>query len=104
MIVLVVAVADGPGITRGGGGHAVEKAAFWTGARGGTRFHALPFQCTITVFSPPVWPTAQALLGEMAATPLRMLPSGPGFGLGTRFQFLPFQRAIKAAVPLSPGR
>ena len=51
----------------------------------------------------PVLPTAQALRADTAATPERPLPAGAG--LGTFFQAVPFQCAIKAlgrAPPLSP--
>ncbi len=38
-----------------------------------TRDHVFPFQCSMSTFgdpADPVWPTAQALLAEAAATPV----------------------------------
>jgi hypothetical protein len=75
----------------------------WSGLGLGTRFHALPFQCRISVLTPdPVLtlPTAQASLAEIAATPSRRLPAG--LGLGSCFQALPFHRSIRARDPLAP--
>jgi hypothetical protein len=69
----------------------------------GTRFHALPFQCRISVLTPEwvlMLPTAQASLAEVAATLSRRLPAGPG--LGTLVQALPFHRSIRAREPLTP--
>src|SRR5215469_12852485 len=39
-------------------------------------------------------PTAQALLADVAATPLRMPPPGLGLALGTRAHAVPFQRSM----------
>ena len=65
--------ADRPDVTGGCGGHAVEDAV--CGAGLGSRFQAVPFQCAIRLIEvlvkKPVPPTAQALLAEMAAMPLR---------------------------------
>src|ERR1022692_1190311 len=76
----------------------------------GTRFHAAPFQRTITVLAglnlvESVQPTAQALRAETAATPLRVAPV-PGLGLGPRFHEVPFQcmiRAFQSGSSSSPG-
>jgi hypothetical protein len=66
-----------------------------------TSFHLVPFQRSITVFGPGwlgllVQPTAQAFRADVTATPAR-LPPAAGFGLGTRFQAVPFQRRIKVS-------
>ena len=65
----------------------------------GTFFQALPFQCKISVlvevtFGSPASPTAQASLADAAVTPYRLPPPGR-FGMGARFQVLPFHRAIR---------
>src|SRR5215471_13852199 len=70
----------------------------------GTCVHAVPFQCSIKVLllSPsPVLlrpPTAQALVGEMAATPSNPLVKEWVFGLGTCVHAVPFQCSIKVRV------
>src|SRR5690348_10672520 len=67
--------------------------------------HLVPFHRSISG-SPPglalvvYSPAAQALLGEVAATPKRTLGAGR-FGLGTCFQAVPFQCAIRV-LPLLP--
>src|SRR5438552_2743651 len=71
----------------------------------GTCVHAVPSQCSITVCPDPgqqlrPWscqsPTAQALPGEVAATPnSSLMAKPPGFGLGTCIQVVPFQRTIQ---------
>ena len=60
------------------------------GAGLGSCFHAAPFHRKIRVL-PPLVPTAQALLADVAATPDK-LPAGAG--LGTRFHAVPFHRTI----------
>ena len=74
----------------------------------GTHFHTVPFQRRISVLQPrqvparwSVYPTAQALPADVAATPLRKL-SGAGAGLGTRFHAVPFQRTIRVLLPAEP--
>src|SRR5439155_807196 len=64
--------------------------------------HAVPFQCSISVFTEWLWyPTAQTLLAEMAATPDR-LSDVPVFGLATMLQLVPFQCSTNVwlVVPL----
>src|SRR5215472_17471775 len=60
-----------------------------------TRLHALPFQCRISVrleFWPPkIVPTAQALVAEMAATPVRESSNELTFGGRAIRHALPFQ-------------
>ena len=59
----------------------------------GTTSQALPFQCSIRVllvWGDPLTPTAQALLGDVAAAALRTLSLVPRFGLGTTAHVLPF--------------
>src|SRR6266705_800423 len=68
--------------------------------------HLVPFHRSING-SPPglalvvYVPAAQALLAEVAATPKRTLAPSEAFGLGTCFQPVPFQCAIKV-LPLLP--
>ena len=74
----------------------------------------MPFQCRIRVFSllleplPVTYPpTAQLPLAEVAATPARRAPSpgevpGPGLGLGTCFQAVPFQCSVRVFVGPMP--
>src|SRR5437870_3570422 len=70
-----------------------------------TALQPVPFQCSISARSVvPLLseksPTAQTLLAEMAATPLRKLFPDPTFGLLTTFQVLPFQCSIRVLAVL----
>src|SRR5262249_5885528 len=62
----------------------------------GTILQAEPSQCMINR-PEPVSPTAQASLGERAATPCSSPPSLPTAGLGTIFHAAPSQRSIKGS-------
>src|SRR5205807_611944 len=72
----------------------------------GTTFHFEPFQCSIngeTLPGQQLYPTAQMLFAETTVTPFRMSfndPGEPGFGLGTTFQFVPFQCSISVWMEL----
>src|SRR5438067_1685508 len=64
-----------------------------------------PSQCMASVRSPPpgFWvPTAHTSREAMAATPLRLLPPGPGLGLGITLQVLPSQCIVSVCGPLLP--
>jgi hypothetical protein len=89
-------------------------AWLWLGFGLGTRFHALPFQCRMTVLLEPVEPTAQALLAEVAATPSSLsafdlevaatpvkAPCPTVLGSGETFHAVPFQRKISGVS--APG-
>src|SRR5215469_4791175 len=70
-----------------------------------TVFQPVPFQCRITVAAVehtelPENPTAQASEGDTAATAFSRLPTGPGSGLDTIDQVVPFQ--CRVIVPGSP--
>ena len=66
--------------------------------------HEVPFQRMIRVlfgpFAQALQPTAQAFPAEVAATPKKVLPAGPG--LDTCFHDLPFQCKISVEVPSKP--
>jgi hypothetical protein len=90
-----------------------EAATPKSGPKPGLRVccHFLPFQCSVRVCctlgrSRAVYsPTAQMLMGEMAAAPYRAFKPEPGSGLGTRLHLVPFQckmRVRAGANPLSP--
>jgi hypothetical protein len=75
----------------------------------GTTVQAVPFQCSISVWSsrPPSWflyrPTAQTSLAATALTEVSqfwslLLPLS-GLGLGTRNQALPLNRIVKVVSP-----
>src|SRR5579872_1772451 len=55
----------------------------------------------IKVLVLPMEPTAQALVGEVAAMAEMRLPEAR-FGLGTCSQVVPFQRRIKVLLPAEP--
>jgi hypothetical protein len=65
----------------------------------GSRFHAVPFQCRIKIPA-LVWPTAQAFVADVAATPWSC--ASGGLGLGTRFHAMAFQCTIRVSPPLVP--
>src|ERR1022692_1039761 len=67
----------------------------------GTRLQAVPFQCAISVLTPPVAPTAQALRADVAATLVKAARPA-GFGLATCFQVVPFHRRISVRPALVP--
>src|SRR5215831_1717334 len=46
--------------------------------------------------------TALMSPAETTAAPVKMLNSGPGLGLGTTAQLVPFQCSIRVPLPLSP--
>src|SRR5437867_7617430 len=69
--------------------------------------HLEPFQCSMSVWRVRLLllkesPTAQTSLVETAATLVRPLPLGPGFGLVTMLQVEPFQcsMSIRSLPPL----
>src|SRR5215469_11175394 len=67
----------------------------------GTRFHAVPFQCSIRVLF-PVSPAAQALRGEIAVTAARRAKPLPTAGLATRRHLVPLKCRISALRPEKP--
>src|SRR6266851_5817261 len=67
----------------------------------GVSFQMVPDQCRIAGSGPGMLrPTAQAVAGDQAATPVRPL-AGATLGLGTCVHLTPFQRRIRS---LTPGR
>ena len=65
-----------------------------------TMLQLAPFQCSTRASGePPADPTAQALPGVGAATPVSSLPLG-SFGLGTTAQLLPSQCSISVVNEL----
>src|SRR6266568_2125022 len=85
----------------------LKRAAPPAGLGLGTLVHPVPFHRAIRVVmtSPgplplSVPPTAQALLADVAATPMSMPPGAPRPGLGTCFHAVPSHRSIKG--PLNP--
>src|SRR6266540_2133643 len=61
----------------------------------GTTLHEVPFQCSASVaFVTPTAPTAQASVGDFAATPRRSLRSEPTFGLASTDHLAPFQCSV----------
>ena len=74
------------------------------GVRLGWTFHVVPFQCSMRVLSNVLSlrrPTAQALVGDVAATPISKLLAS-GFGLAWTFHAVPFQCSIRVWTELTP--
>ncbi|TMK76183.1 MAG: hypothetical protein E6G47_13990 [Actinobacteria bacterium] len=69
----------------------------------GTTVQAVPSQCSARGDALPstLWPTAQASVGEIAATPRRSLLPDPMLGLATTDHVVPFHRStsVRSALP-----